>query len=285
MFLNNRYSKIYYSIVARAKARSIDGYKERHHIIPRCLGGDDSTNNLVDLTAREHLFCHRLLVKMTQGSSKGKLSFAVLLMAKEKANSRIYSKVKENARQYAVEINKGKLPITNGEITKFLFKNQEMPSGFTYGWDEEYKKRKKGNNKGKIYITDGVNCRTLLKDDEIPKDWYYGQAEYHKKKNSDANSGKNNAMYGLFFITNGKENSVCDNIGNIPEGWHKGKTEKKSDKKSISKLGKNNPNFGKATVNSKSITINGIVYRSMTEAIQNGYSRRTIENLIKGKTK
>lgn len=38
-----------------------DGYKERHHIKPKCLGGTDEIENLVDLYAKEHYEAHRLL--------------------------------------------------------------------------------------------------------------------------------------------------------------------------------------------------------------------------------
>ena len=36
-------------------------YHERHHIVPRCLGGTDDKENLIDLYAREHFEAHRLL--------------------------------------------------------------------------------------------------------------------------------------------------------------------------------------------------------------------------------
>ena len=48
----------------RAKDRVIDGYVEKHHVIPRCMGGDNSKENLVILTAPEHYVAHLLLVKM-----------------------------------------------------------------------------------------------------------------------------------------------------------------------------------------------------------------------------
>lgn len=38
-------------------------YKERHHILPKCMGGNDEENNLVDLYAREHYEVHRLLAQ------------------------------------------------------------------------------------------------------------------------------------------------------------------------------------------------------------------------------
>ena len=36
-------------------------YHERHHIIPRCMGGTNDEENLIDLFAREHFEAHRLL--------------------------------------------------------------------------------------------------------------------------------------------------------------------------------------------------------------------------------
>ena len=63
-FLNNKYSRWYFSIVENAKCRTVDGYTERHHITPKCIGGDNSAENLVNLTAREHFICHWLLTKM-----------------------------------------------------------------------------------------------------------------------------------------------------------------------------------------------------------------------------
>ena len=64
MYLQNKYTHCYYNIVNRAKARSTVGYFERHHIIPKSLGGTNDVDNLVNLTAREHFICHWLLTKM-----------------------------------------------------------------------------------------------------------------------------------------------------------------------------------------------------------------------------
>lgn len=42
-------------------ARGLDlsqTYTEKHHIIPKSLGGDNSKTNLVVLTGRQHFICH-----------------------------------------------------------------------------------------------------------------------------------------------------------------------------------------------------------------------------------
>jgi hypothetical protein len=270
IFIANRYTRIYYSIIERARLRTLSEniYKEKHHIIPRCMGGSNEPQNIVSLTFKEHLFCHKLLVRMTEGPTKGKLSFAVLLMAKEKANNRIYASIKENARDYAKEHNKGKLPITNGFITKFLFKHQSMPEGFSYGWSNDYLNKRKGINKGKIYITDGIKCRALLIDEPIPDGWYNGQADYHKKKNSEALTGAGNPMFGKF----GKDHPAYGNK----------LTDDTKKAISKSKLGSKNPMYGKTPSNAISIEINGVLYKSVSEARQKtGLSRRTIEKLYK----
>ena len=59
------YKLIYEQLVTRGQERpELGGYKERHHIIPRCMGGSDDDENMVALTAEEHFLAHLLLVKI-----------------------------------------------------------------------------------------------------------------------------------------------------------------------------------------------------------------------------
>ena len=61
MFLQNKYMKLYFKLV---EVEDNDMYTEKHHVIPRCLGGSNDTSNLVSLSARKHFLCHYLLIKM-----------------------------------------------------------------------------------------------------------------------------------------------------------------------------------------------------------------------------
>jgi len=58
------YQRHYDLLIEKAKQRTTDLYTERHHIVPRCLGGTDDRDNLVALTPEEHYVAHQLLVKM-----------------------------------------------------------------------------------------------------------------------------------------------------------------------------------------------------------------------------
>ena len=65
----------------KARDREVVGYVEKHHIIPESLGGPNSKDNLVKLTAREHFVAHLLLVKMVEKGSKRKMAWALHRMA------------------------------------------------------------------------------------------------------------------------------------------------------------------------------------------------------------
>lgn len=56
-----------------------DEYHEHHHIVPKCLGGSDSTENLIDLYAKEHFEAHRLLA--LENPDNDKLVYAWTCMA------------------------------------------------------------------------------------------------------------------------------------------------------------------------------------------------------------
>jgi hypothetical protein len=60
----------YDSLVNKARSRQAPEYVERHHIVPRCMGGSDSADNLVSLTPEEHFVAHLLLAKIFAGNVK-----------------------------------------------------------------------------------------------------------------------------------------------------------------------------------------------------------------------
>jgi hypothetical protein len=44
-------------------SKPLKGYFERHHVLPKCMGGKDDYENLIYLDARCHLLAHWLLMK------------------------------------------------------------------------------------------------------------------------------------------------------------------------------------------------------------------------------
>lgn len=84
------HKRIYDQIVDRAKNRTLEGYKEKHHIVPKCIGGEDSQENIVHLTAREHFICHWLLHEMNPNDRGLSLAFSMMCNM-ENANQNRYT--------------------------------------------------------------------------------------------------------------------------------------------------------------------------------------------------
>lgn len=83
------YAEHYTRLIERARARRLSGYRERHHVIPRCMGGTNAAANIVELTAAEHYVAHQLLAKMHP--ERPGLTYAAVRMAKQCTGSRAFS--------------------------------------------------------------------------------------------------------------------------------------------------------------------------------------------------
>ena len=90
------YFLIYQRLIAKAKERVCpEGYVEKHHILPRALGGSNDSSNIVVLTSREHFVAHALLAKIYGGSM-----WQALLIMKGKnryTNSRLFEIARSKA--------------------------------------------------------------------------------------------------------------------------------------------------------------------------------------------
>jgi len=78
--VDNKYKVWHDNIIAKAKNRVLTGYQEKHHIIPKSLGGSNKKDNLVALTPKEHFIIHILLCKFTVGKSRLKMLNALHAM-------------------------------------------------------------------------------------------------------------------------------------------------------------------------------------------------------------
>lgn len=120
--VDNKYARHYNLLIEKAKNRTLPKkiYTERHHIIPRSLGGTDDKDNLVRLTAREHYIAHLLLWKMKlPGEANMKMVHAfnqmcIMKPTKDhpgyKVSSRLFEKVKLERSAYLKTIRGEKHP-------------------------------------------------------------------------------------------------------------------------------------------------------------------------------
>ena len=67
-----------------------------HHILPRSLGGNNDTDNLISLTPREHFIAHRLLVKCYTGGHRVRMIKSLYWFEQVAKTSRLYEHIKKH---------------------------------------------------------------------------------------------------------------------------------------------------------------------------------------------
>jgi hypothetical protein len=181
----NKYDNWYNQITTNGKKSREPGL-ERHHILPRSLGGTDDLSNITFITPREHFVCHWLLTKIhSTGEEHWKMLNALRMMRAENPNqkrydtkitSRVYSKLKEEYAQI--------------QSKKVSGKNNPM-----YGkkWTEEQKEIHSKKIKGRVQPQDEkerqIKAITGKKRKPFDQEW--------RKKLSEAKQGENNSRYGV----------------------------------------------------------------------------------------
>jgi 5-methylcytosine-specific restriction endonuclease McrA len=159
------YEKIYNQIIERARVRVLKEYKERHHIIPKCLGGSNNKENLVNLTAKEHYICHKLLCKIYPDNNKLKFALWAMCNLKSNLHNRNYI-ISASEYSYIREL------VSVAKKGKNSRPNKYIPSEETRRKLSECNIGRVPWNKGMLGYRKGIS-----------------KSEEHKKKISDANTG------------------------------------------------------------------------------------------------
>ena len=97
------WKRIHDQIIERAQNRTLEGYSELHHILPKCLGGNDNKNNLIKLTAREHFIIHKILNILHPEIQGLKYAVWIFVTFNDKRGIRISSREYERLRKLFAE--------------------------------------------------------------------------------------------------------------------------------------------------------------------------------------
>lgn len=185
--ISNKYSMWYYHIIKNRKLNPVtEGYTEKHHIIPRSLGGGESKENIICLTAREHFICHLLLTKMfpNDKNKTAKMIKAWCWMAWDSKEGRDYpvnSRLFESFRKKnSTSMSKKQKGRGNSMSKRVWVHNEETQecavvdclNKIPYGWKRGrvldwglYKKKKEKRikaEKKKNLLIEGVPCENCL---------------------------------------------------------------------------------------------------------------------------
>ena len=214
----------YVKFIHYCQSAHSEGYKEKHHIIPKSLGGTDDINNIIELTGRQHFIAHHLLWKSYQNKEMT-LAFWSMKMNKRfgKISSKTYNLLKEQHSHYQSVHMKTFNPM-------FSVEAKNKVSQYRKGKSLSYDTKKKISDSSK-----GIPKKESTKRKISMSLKGKQKSEIHKlrlSKNHYDCSGSNNPMYGrsavkeknLKWYTNGTENKFITE-DTQPAGWIRGRTK------------------------------------------------------------
>lgn len=159
------YLEIYIKLIHRAQVRTNnhDTYLEQHHILPKCLGGTNSSNNLVKLTPEEHYVAHQLLVKLYPDNES--LIYAARMMTVcgngQFRNNKEYAWLKQRYQK----ICKTRTGTNNPSFGKYWFYNPATGENGKFKEGDKPSGWMRGRNKPKTRIRRCKICNLYL--DEV----------------------------------------------------------------------------------------------------------------------
>jgi methionine-rich copper-binding protein CopC len=172
------YQRIYNQLVSKRQQTLTEGYCEKHHIIPRCMGGTDEPENLVRLTAREHFVAHVLLAKIYPTNVKIIHAASFMMYVNEtKYTNRIYQNIKISMSKAVSKRFKGK-KLSAEQIEKGASKRRGQVR--TPEQKENFSKINSGTNNpmsGKKWCNNGIINKCVTKEEFIALDnsWSAGR--------------------------------------------------------------------------------------------------------------
>lgn len=225
-------------------------YHERHHILPKCLGGNNDEENLIDLFAREHFEAHRLLA--LENPDNAKLNYAWTMMAWIKT---------DHQHRYQVT------PEEYEEAKKELSKLNRSKKGTPLGpMSDEHKRKISESNKGKVFSEE---TRKKLGDA------HRNPSEETRKKMRENHadvSGENHPMFGRKHSLETRR-KISESLKGNPSPM-KGKHLSDDTKKKISQArigkytGEKNPNYGNHKLKGKYVGKNSFNYGTGKAVVQ-----------------
>ena len=145
----NIYLSRYYKLINHYKNLVLEGYVEKHHIIPKCIGGDNSPENLVKLPAKAHYVAHHLLCKAYPDNMKLKYAFS-FMSSRQSLTSKMYETSKSiRLGTEGYWKNKKRSPET---IKKIKIKRANQVIKMTEKWKQNISKGNKGKKRSNAIL-------------------------------------------------------------------------------------------------------------------------------------
>jgi hypothetical protein len=153
-----RFLKRYIKLINHYRTSTITTY-EKHHILPKCLGGNNDKNNLIKLPPKAHFLAHYFLCKAYPDDKKLKHAFAMMIVCNPYQSRPFTGAMYEQAKRERSNALKG---VPRPEwVKEKLRKPKHNKQNYKKPKSETHKKSIGLSLKGRIHKTSTcIHCNT-----------------------------------------------------------------------------------------------------------------------------
>lgn len=219
-------------LATRGRFACGDEYHEKHHIKPKCMGGTNDKDNLIDLFAREHFEAHRLLA--LENPDNDKLIHAWTLMSRLNNHSGIYELTSEEYEEARIAFSKS-ISGENNPMYGRTWWSENTPQEKIDEWKQHLSEVNSGENHPWFGKHHSEETKEKLRISHLKENLSPETLEKMKQSHSDM-YGENNPMFGKCHSEESKEIMRQKRIQWMMENQHpfQGKHHSEETKKKIS---------------------------------------------------
>lgn len=169
--INKRYYNRYVKFIHWCnRGRTLPLYYEKHHIVPRCIGGTDNDSNLINLSMREHFLAHWLLWKAYPSNFSLKSAFLQMVNKNPKTDkpfqgritSRVYETLKADTYKQMSDRMSGKVYVKDNGVLKHITTDEYKSGKYSHHLTDKVRAFDTETNEWKYVSTNEYNTQRYI---------------------------------------------------------------------------------------------------------------------------
>ncbi len=227
-FEKNQYFEKYIDLV---KENTTNDAFQRHHILPRCLGGTNDINNIVRLSLDDHQSAHLLLTFFCRGNDKYKVNNACFFFDTKQLTSDEYRKILVCAKENMSKKTQGKTVVKDSNNNTFQVSVNDSRYLSKELKGVNFNKVAVKNKEGKYFQVDsaefnssldlvGVAKETIVFKDNAGNHYRLKKNDPKIIQNNLVGSAKGNIM--IHNIITGEIKGISNNLLPLDDDWEFG---------------------------------------------------------------
>lgn len=162
VFIVTYYEFIENILSTRGRNGCSEKYHEEHHILPKCMGGSNDKDNLIDLLAEEHFLAHKLLAFENPDNDSLQRAFSAMAHVwrhgrRCNVSDEDYAYIKsKNSQRLKQQWDNPEYRTSMSNMMTALWKDDDFKARATASWENEQRRKEQADLMKRLNSDPGI---------------------------------------------------------------------------------------------------------------------------------